>query len=323
MPIYRVNGKVYDIPESKMLGFEATYHNATIEYYVADNKYELPVSKKEGFIKKFPNATTEKPLDDISKLYNAMVSAGYDVDDLGGSENNFRASMGDKQTRKDFYDWVSDNEIGNFRIGDYDEYEQRIKVALQVSGENLKNIYKTLQEEGYELPEFEIFKEDMRKDENLLQIYETLLREGYTQPEFSFFKIEMFGYKKTFNVENARKLYDALSEEYNLGTFEQFSLDIQDAEKRRKLYDEIIQYYDLGDYKQFNSQLGFTIKGHDTDIQSLRNDSTNNLINTIEEPYQQELSSNDIKTYSIIGLVIIEIIIITFLIIRRMKSDTR
>ena len=58
--------------------------------------------------------------DDISKLYGAMVAAGYDVEDLGGSEEDFRASMGDAQVRKDFYDWISANEKGGFRIDEYD-----------------------------------------------------------------------------------------------------------------------------------------------------------------------------------------------------------
>ena len=57
--------------------------------------------------------------------------------------------------------------------------------------------------------------------------------------------------------DNARKLYDALSQEYDLGTFEQFSSDIQDENKRRKLYDATIQEYDFGEYDSFNKQLGF------------------------------------------------------------------
>ena len=37
--------------------------------------------------------------------------------------------------------------------------------------------------------------------------------------------------------DNKRKLYDALSQDYDLGSFEQFSADIADDTKRRKLYD--------------------------------------------------------------------------------------
>ena len=58
--------------------------------------------------------------------------------------------------------------------------------------------------------------------------------------------------------DNKRKLYDALSAEYDLGTFEQFSTDIQDADKRKKLYDATINDYDFGDYDSFSGQLGFS-----------------------------------------------------------------
>lgn len=57
--------------------------------------------------------------------------------------------------------------------------------------------------------------------------------------------------------DNKRKLYDALSQEYDLGTFEQFESDIADAGKRRRLYDATINDYDFGDYDSFSSQLGF------------------------------------------------------------------
>ena len=57
--------------------------------------------------------------------------------------------------------------------------------------------------------------------------------------------------------DNKRKLYDALSQEYDLGTFEQFESDIADAGKRRKLYDATIEEYDFGDFQAFETQLGF------------------------------------------------------------------
>ena len=53
------------------------------------------------------------------------------------------------------------------------------------------------------------------------------------------------------------KLYKALSEEYDLGTFEQFSADLDNEEKRRKLYDATSDDYDYGDYESFSAQLGY------------------------------------------------------------------
>ena len=58
------------------------------------------------------------------------------------------------------------------------------------------------------------------------------------------------------NEQNSRKLYDALSKEYDMGTYDQFSRDIQDDGKRRKLYDAIKGEYDLPDFDGFSNQLG-------------------------------------------------------------------
>ena len=44
--------------------------------------------------------------------------------------------------------------------------------------------------------------------------------------------------------DNRKKLYDALSKDYDMGSFEQFSNDIQDEAKRQKLYDAIKKDYD-------------------------------------------------------------------------------
>lgn len=60
--------------------------------------------------------------------------------------------------------------------------------------------------------------------------------------------------------DNKRKLYDALSQEYDLGSFEQFSADIADDTKRRKLYDATSEEYDYGDYDSFSKQLGFGVE---------------------------------------------------------------
>ena len=58
------------------------------------------------------------------------------------------------------------------------------------------------------------------------------------------------------NNDNKRKLYDALSKDYDMGSYEQFVKDIQDESKRRKLYDATSKEYDFGDYDSFSKQLG-------------------------------------------------------------------
>ena len=57
-----------------------------------------------------------------------------------------------------------------------------------------------------------------------------------------------------------QKLYDALSGEYDLGTYEEFERNIGDSVKRRKLYDAASADYDLGDYESYSQRIGPTHK---------------------------------------------------------------
>lgn len=59
--------------------------------------------------------------------------------------------------------------------------------------------------------------------------------------------------------DNKRKLYDALSKEYDMGTFEQFCIDLNDDSKRRKLYDATSLDYDFGSWDRFSQQLGYSV----------------------------------------------------------------
>lgn len=55
--------------------------------------------------------------------------------------------------------------------------------------------------------------------------------------------------------DNKKKLYDALSADYDMGDFETFAADVEDSVKRRKLYDAIQGEYELGDFDSFSKQL--------------------------------------------------------------------
>ena len=59
--------------------------------------------------------------------------------------------------------------------------------------DNLQRVYATLKNEGYDLPEYDVFANDMRDDDNLSEVRESLVRAGYTPPEFNVFKVDMFG----------------------------------------------------------------------------------------------------------------------------------
>lgn len=59
-------------------------------------------------------------------------------------------------------------------------------------------------------------------------------------------------------MDDKRKaLYDALSGEYNLGSYEEFTEKLNDENKRKALYDAAGQDYNLGTYEEYSTKLGF------------------------------------------------------------------
>lgn len=68
---------------------------------------------------------------EIKKLYTALRGKGYSTYDLG-DENAFETKMSDKTNRKELYDWVSSR--GDFRMGDYEKYEERLTSPMQPEG---------------------------------------------------------------------------------------------------------------------------------------------------------------------------------------------
>ena len=68
---------------------------------------------------------------EIKKLYTALRGKGYSTYDLG-DENAFETKMSNKSNRKELYDWVSSR--GDFRMGDYEKYEERLTSPMQPEG---------------------------------------------------------------------------------------------------------------------------------------------------------------------------------------------
>ena len=81
MPIYKLNGDVYDIPQEKQGEFESQFPDAFISYTAGADQYDIPVSKREDFLKDFPDAqlysmsTPEAPVED------PLASAGVPMFD--------------------------------------------------------------------------------------------------------------------------------------------------------------------------------------------------------------------------------------------------
>lgn len=77
--------------------------------------------------------------------------------------------------------------------------------------------------------------------------------------------------------DNSRKrLYDKLSESYNLGTFEEFDSKMGNDSSRRALYDKVTEKYNIGTFEEFNAKMGNTHKQNldafNTEFGSFMND---------------------------------------------------
>ena len=59
MPIYKLNGKTYNIPDNVASNFEKDNPNATVNYQANGKTYGIPLSKRDGFLKKYPDAVLE------------------------------------------------------------------------------------------------------------------------------------------------------------------------------------------------------------------------------------------------------------------------
>ncbi|MDE6345380.1 MAG: hypothetical protein K2L55_01755 [Muribaculaceae bacterium] len=83
--------------------------------------------------------------------------------------------------------------------------------------------------------------------------------------------------------DNKQKLYNALSRDYELGTFEKFCTDIDDSVKRRKLFDAASQDYELGSWESFSKQLGYTDSTQEAPLIS-------SIVRKVEEQAKQHVS---------------------------------
>lgn len=61
------------------------------------------------------------------------------------------------------------------------------------------------------------------------------------------------------NQEKIKKVYDAMSKNYNMPSFDEFSKGLDDVVNRKKVYDAMKEHYSMADdFDGFNSKLGFT-----------------------------------------------------------------
>ena len=127
---------------------------------------------------------------------------------------------------------------------------------------NLCKVFKVLKNEGYtdignDEAEFGRLMEDST---NRRMVYDVLKKEGYTDIGKDYHEFEKLIYQA--QNDNKRKLYNALSVDYDLGNFEQFSKDVQDTVKCRKLYNAIKDEYFVPEFDEFSKLLGVATKSN-------------------------------------------------------------
>jgi len=61
-------------------------------------------------------------------------------------------------------------------------------------------------------------------------------------------------------IDKSKILYDAVSKDYNLGTYDEFKTKLNDSSKRKTFYDALSKDYSLGTYDEFEGKIGF-VKG--------------------------------------------------------------
>lgn len=75
MPIYKVNGKTYDIPEDKISNFENAYPDAVVDIYDGDTgkEYGVPVSKIPRFKEQFPRWSYSRVSPSPEEIVNGVA----------------------------------------------------------------------------------------------------------------------------------------------------------------------------------------------------------------------------------------------------------
>ncbi|AGO47532.1 structural protein [Cellulophaga phage phi19:3] len=58
----------------------------------------------------------------------------------------------------------------------------------------------------------------------------------------------------------SKVLYDAVSKDYDLGTYEEFETKLQDPSKRKAFYEGVGSEYSLGSYDDFETKITSSLK---------------------------------------------------------------
>ena len=123
-----------------------------------------------------------------------------------------------------------------------DKKYERLNI-LMIGNGNRHWLYNTLVKEGCDMGDYSEFSIYIEAQEDRRWCYDKLMSRGYVLPKYEEYIIQMgldsirpATKKVTYEKSNKRLLYDDLIEEYDMGSFEQFSEDVDNLEKRKKLH---------------------------------------------------------------------------------------
>ena len=142
-----------------------------------------------------------------------------------------------------------------------DKKYERLNI-LMIGNGNRHWLYNTLVKEGCDMGDYSEFSKYFEAQEDRRWCYDKLMSRGYVLPKYEEYIIQMgldsirpATKKVTYEKSNKRLLYDDLIEEYDMGSFEQFSEDVDNLEKRKKLYDAIRNKYEIPSFDYFTRYL--------------------------------------------------------------------
>lgn len=153
-------------------------------------------------------------------------------------------------------------------------------------GDYVTKVYRVLKEniDGFDKSEDD-FRLAMHDSVYIMSTYEALRMslDGFTTSKNDFFNAIN---NRIDTVSNKIKiLYAAISETYELGSYDEFYDAIKDSVKRKKIFNWISEQYNLGTYQEFDAKI----------ISSLSQNKTDSINNKILTAKTQELEKEKTK----------------------------
>ena len=78
--------------------------------------------------------------------------------------------------------------------------------------DNLQTLYDNVKADGWDLPDYKTFEQDMKNEENLQKLYDNVISDGWELPEYSQFKTDIYGKKKVQEVSESSDTQSQLPE---------------------------------------------------------------------------------------------------------------